>query len=207
MIVTIQIPSLPDKSDKFESFWLDTLFRAMPSTERVDNAWAVMYVRRVDAAMTEYRLGAEQVGACWNNPASMGLLANNRSICHYETCINNAYAARCCLERLRVDAAPAKLRAALQALTPTFMSYSQARDPLRLIRNGIQHGEEWILEGKIGADESHTLRANGVEQPHPLDAGMTIKEIDRLVLGKHTLFFNDLASWLVEMADVVDVIR
>ena len=75
------------------------------------------------------------------------------------------------------------------------------------MRNGIQHGDEWILEGKIDVDQNHTLRADGIEQADPEDAGQTTKDIDRLLLGRHTVLFTDLARWLVEMADAVDVIR
>ena len=208
MIVYTQIPALPDKSDKFKNFWLDTHFGTKPSANDVDNAWAFMFVRRVDAAMTEYSLGAEQVDACWNNHAGMGILENNRAVCHFETCINNTHAARSCFERLRgSNTVPAKPHAALAALSPTFLLYTQTNDPLRLVRNGIQHGDEWVLEGKIDMTQNHTLRADGIEQPHPGDVGQTIKNIDRLLLGNHTILFADLAMWLIEMADAVDVIR
>lgn len=208
MIVTTLIPALPDKSDKFKNFWLDTHFGPMPSADRVDDAWAFMFVRRVDAAMTEYRLGAEQVNACWNNHASMGILENNRAVCHFETCINCTHVARSCFEQLRdSNTVPAKLHSALAALTPSFLLYTKANDPLRLVRNGIQHGDEWILEGKIDVGQNHTLRADGIDQPLPEDAGQTIKNVDRLLLGEHSILFTDLARWLEEMADAVDVIR
>lgn len=64
-----------------------------------------------------------------------------------------------------------------------------------------------LLEQPRQPGQNHTLRADGIEQPHPTDAGQTIKNIDRLVVGKYTILFTALARWLVEMADAVDVIR
>ncbi len=185
----------------FPQYWLKTLFIQSPSNRYQINALSSTYIRLVEAALVEYHAGAIKLKEFWSTHSSLNLGAMHRSISHFETCISNMYRATNCLRRLRRDRQRDPISRALGVEKVNFISDS-VTNRFRNIRNEIHHLEEMVMDGRISEGQWFTLNPNGPEVPHPTEPNQTIKTIDRLVIGDREIKFNELATWLMEMANV-----
>lgn len=204
MYVHIQVPDIADYPQGFPSYWLKRTFLNSISTSYHINALATTYVRLVEAALTEYRLGQVKLKEFWNTHTSLNLSAMHRSISHFESCLFNMNRAINCFTRLRRHKdLPAALQQTLDEERPKFIADAVASQ-IRDMRNAVHHLEERVMDGRIAEGENFTLRSDGPEAPHATEVGQTNKTVDRLVIGKQEIMFSDLATWLVEMAQFAD---
>ncbi len=84
---------------------------------------------------------------------------------------------------------------------PGFATDSIAQQ-LRLVRDGIHHLEEMVVEGRIAEGEPIALRPDDPDVPHPTEPGQTVKTFDRLVIGDRQVAFQHIAAWLGEMSAI-----
>jgi hypothetical protein len=204
MYIHIQVPDIDEYPQGFPSYWLKRTFINSISTSYQINALATTYVRLVEAALTEYRLGQAKLNEFWSTHTSLNLGAMHRSISHFENCLFDMNRAINCFTRLRRHKdLPATLRQTLNEERPTFVAAAVA-DQIREMRNAVHHLEERVMDGSIGEQETFTLRSDGPEVPHATEAHQTDKTIDRLTIGKQEIMFADLAAWLVEMGRFAD---
>ena len=89
MYISIEAPDIPDYSKGFLKFWTQQLFVSSVSSDFQTNALASTYVRLVEAALIEYRLGVSMLREFWETHTSFKLSAMNRSISHFESCLSN----------------------------------------------------------------------------------------------------------------------
>ncbi len=164
------------------------------------NALASTYVRLVEAALVEYRMGQPRLQEFWDTHDSVKLSAMHRAISpHFETCLTDMHRAIACFIRLRRHKElPDSLKAILSADKPGFIA-DRVSDRLREVRNATHHLEERVIKGEIEGGEAFVLSADGPETPHASEPNQTVKTIDRLKIGSSELLFSELASWLVEM--------
>src|SRR5438445_7819032 len=101
MHIAYQIPSIADFPNGFPEYWLESMFNRSISDEYTINSLVSTYVRLVDSALSEYRLGDVQLRDFWDTHTSIKLSAMHKSISHYETCITNMHRAIRCFTRLR----------------------------------------------------------------------------------------------------------
>lgn len=207
MHVEFDIPEINEYPKGFPGYWLKTLFIQSPSERYQINALTSTYVRLIEAAMVEYRLGSEKLKEFWktHDHDSLNLGAMHRSVSHFEACVSNMYRATNCFRRLRRDREQDPLSLHLNKEKPNFATDSVSRR-FKSIRNEVHHLEEMVMDGRIADGQSFALSPNGPEVPHPTEENQTIKTIDRLVIGDNEVLFRELASWLLEMAAYADKI-
>lgn len=198
MHVEIDLPEVPSP-DALANYWLDYFFTGTPSQNYQINALASTFMRLVEAAIVEYRMASAALRDVWTNQTSLGLGAMHRSISHFESCLSDMHRATNAYRRLRRHKAIDALSLFLAAEKPGFATDSVARQ-LRLIRDGIHHLEEMIVEGRIAEGEPIALKPDGPEVPHPTEPGQTVKTFDRLVIGDRQVSFQNIAAWLGEMS-------
>ncbi len=202
MYVEFELPDIPVNQSGFDQYWRGSIFIKAPSERYQINALTGTYVRLVEAALIEYRLGAEKFREFWSTHTSLNMGAMHRSTSHFETCISNMYIATKCYRRLKKD----RLQDPIAQLLCT-KKVEFAKDPItdkfRLVRNTIHHLEKDVMEGRIVTGQPFALKPDGPEVKHPTELNQTIKTIDRLVIGKYELLFSDLVLWLSEMSEVV----
>lgn len=158
-------------------------------------------MRLVEAALTEYSLGAVKLREFWNTHSSLNLGAMHRSMPHFESCLSNMYRATNCYRKLRRNRDQDPLSVSLNTDKPGFAT-DAITDRFRLMRNEIHHLEELVMDGRLQEGQPFALKPDGPETPHPTEANQTIKTIDRLVIGAREVHFAELAVWLKEMARV-----
>ena len=202
MYVEFDLPEISDHVSGFPEYWLKTLFIQPPSSRYQINALASTFVRLVEAALVEYRYGAEKLKEFWGTHSSLNLGAMHRSISHFETCISNMHRATNCFRRLRRDRGQDPLSTELNTEKVKFASNAVA-DRFRLFRNEVHHLEDLVMDGRIGVGQSFALKPDGPETPHPTEPHQTVKTIDRLIIGTREIKFSELVVWLSEMATVV----
>jgi len=198
MYVSIDIPEIENYPEGFPGFWIRTIFIGQASSDYQVNALTTLYVRLVEAAFVEYRLGLSALKEYWNTHTSIAMGAMHRSCSYYESCITNMHRAQKCFSRMRRHPALGELSATLNSPKPSFV-HANVSKQLRNMRNEIHHTEEMLMNGHISRGQPLMLRADGPETPHPTEANQTNKSIDRLIVGNHELLFSELADWLVEM--------
>lgn len=205
MYVHIEAPEITEYQAGFPQFWAKTLFIQTVSTSYQVNALASTYVRLVEAALTEYRLGVEKLKEFWGTHASLNVGAMHRSISHFETCLSCMYRATNCYRRLRRNRDQDPLAVALSSAKPSFATDAVA-DRFRLMRNEVHHLEELVMDGRLLKGQPFALNPDGPETPHPTEANQTIKTIDRIIIGNREVLFADLTNWLREMGAVASSI-
>lgn len=197
MYVEFDIPEINEYPEGFPEYWLKILFIKSPSERYQINALTSTYVRLVEAALVEYRLGVTKLKEFWQTHDSFNLGAMHRAISHFETCISNMDRATNCFRRLRRRQDPLSIY--LNSERPAF-----ATDPVfnrfRSIRNEVHHLEEMVMDGRIANGQPFALLPNGPEVSHPKEENQIIKTIDRLVIGSNEVRFREIAEWLSEMA-------
>jgi hypothetical protein len=204
MYIHIEVPDIDGHPKGFPHYWLKRVFINSISTDYQVNALATTYVRLVEAALTEYRLGQVMLKEFWSTHTSLNLGAMHRSISHFENCLFDMNRAINCFIRLRRHKdLPVSLRQALNEERPRFIA-AAASDQIRDMRNAIHHLEERVMDGSIEPQETFTLKPDGPETPHATEPGQTDKTIDRLIIGKQEIMFSDLAAWLSEMGRFAD---
>jgi len=203
--MSIEVPEIAEYPNGFPTFWVKTLFVGTVSPNFQVNALAATYVRLVEAALVEYKLGSSKLKEFWDTHDSLNLSAMHRCIAHFESCLSDMFRAINCYRRLRRHKGQDPLSLALNAERATFAGDPVA-DQVRLMRHEIHHLEENLIEGRLQEGQRIALRPDGPERPHPTEAQQTIKTIDRLAIAGRELLFSDLATWLREMARVADKI-
>ncbi|MFZ2148278.1 MAG: hypothetical protein WAV28_13760 [Sedimentisphaerales bacterium] len=199
MYVSIEVPEIKEYSIGFPQYWLKALFIGPISLQFQINALATTYIRLVEAALAEYRLGQSKLKEFWDTHDSLNLAAMYRAVSHFESCLSDMHRAINCFTRLRRHRdLPEGLRLALNEQKPRFIA-DQISDQLRLIRNDIHHLEELVMDGRLQEGQAIALKPDGPETPHPTEPNQTIKTIDRLVIAQREVKFSDLATWLTEM--------
>ena len=200
MYVQIDLPEVPVPA-AIANYWLNYFFTASPSQNYQVNALASTFMRLVEAAIVEYRMGSAALREVWNNHTSLGLGAMHRSIAHFESCLSDMHRATNAYRRLRRHRAKDPLSLFLSEEKPAFATDSIAQH-LRLMRDGIHHLEEMVVEGRIAEGQPIALKPDGPEVPHPTEAGQTVKTFDRLVIGDRVVAFQSIATWLGEMSAI-----
>jgi hypothetical protein len=199
MYVSIEVPEIEEYPNGFPLHWLKVLFIGSVSSSFQIRTLVTTYIRLVEAALVEYRLGQSKLKEYWGTHASINWGAIQRAISHFESCLSNMHRAINCFTRLRRHRElPDDLRLALNEERPRFVA-AQISDQLRAIRNDIHHLEELVMDGRLQEGQAFTLMPDGPETPHPTEPNQTIKTIDRLVIAQHELQFSNLATWLIEM--------
>lgn len=200
MYVEIDLPEVPVPT-AIANYWLNYLFRASPSGNYQINALASTYMRLVEAAIVEYRMGSAALREVWNNHTSLGLGAIHRSIAHFESCLSDMHRATNAYRRLRQHKGMDPLSLFLASEKPTFATDSIAQQ-LRRVRDGIHHLEEMVVKGHIAEGQPIALKPDGPEAPHPTEPGQMVKTFDRLVIGDRQVTFQSVATWLGEMSAI-----
>jgi hypothetical protein len=203
MYVSIDLPDITDYPTGFPQYWLKSIFVRTVSANYQVNALASTYVRLVEAALTEYRLGGQLLRDFWGTHDSFNLGAIHRSVSHFENCLSNVYRAINCYRRLRRHGSRDTLCVTLNRERPAFAT-DFAADQLAGMRNEVHHLEELVMDGRLQEGQAVALRPDGPETPHPTEPNQTVKSIDRLVITGRELTFSDLAMWLREMARYAD---
>ena len=199
MYVEFDVQDISEYPNGFPGYWLQILFINPISDNYHISSLTTTFIRIVEAAIVEYRLGAQKLKEYWNTHSSINLGAMNRSVSHFESCLSDMHRATNCFTRLRRNRdLPESLRRVLSEQRPRFVA-DYVSDQLRIFRNEIHHTEEYLMDGRIQQGQPIAVRPDGPEVPHPTEANQTVKTIDRLVIGQLELKFSDLASWLREM--------
>ena len=198
MQLSIEVPEINEYPEGFPQYWLNILFKGSVSSSFQIIALASTYVRLVEAALVEYRMGHLKLKEFWSSHTSINLGAINRSVSHFESCLSDMYRAINCYTRLRRHKELRELSQALNEERPRFIA-DNISDQLRAIRNEIHHLEELVTDGRLTEGSPFALKPDGPETSHPTEANQTVKTIDRLVIAQRELLFADLASWLREM--------
>ncbi len=199
MYVEFDVQDISEYPNGFPGYWLQILFINAISKNYQISSLTTTFIRLVEAAIVEYRLGAQKLKEYWNTHSSINLGAMNRSVSHFESCLSDMHRATNCFTRLRRHRdLPEGMRRVLSEERPRFVA-DYVSDQLRTFRNEIHHVEEFLMDGRIQQGQPIAVRPDGPEVPHPTEANQTIKTIDRLVIGQLDLKFSDLTLWLREM--------
>ena len=206
MYIFFDVPEIEEHPNGFPEYWLQVLFINTISPNFQISALTTTYVRLVEAALVEYRLGQTKLKEYWNTHTSVNLSAMHRSVSHFESCLSDMHRAINCFTRLRRHKdLPHGLGLVLNTERPRFVT-DQVSDQLRALRNKIHHLDDMIMDGRLQQGQSIALRPDGLEVTHPTEPNQTNKTIDRLVIAQRELKFADLAAWLVEMARLAEKI-
>lgn len=205
MYVEIEVPDIPEYAKGFPQYWTKSIFIQSVSNHYQVNALASTYVRLVEAALTEYSLGAVMLREFWNTHTSFNLSAMHRSMSHFESCLSNMYRATNCFRKLRRNKDQDPLSIELNTEKPSFATDAIA-NRFKHMRNEIHHLEELVVNGEIKEGQPFALKPYGLETPHPTEEQQTTKVIDRLVIGTREVTFAELAIWLREMSKFAEKI-
>lgn len=206
MYVEFKVPELNDCPKGFHGYWMRIIFIRTFSDNYQVSSLITSYVRLIEAALAEYRMGRENLLAFWNTDGSMNLGAMNRSVSHFENCLSDMHRAIRCFTRLRgYRDLRDELRALFRENRPRFVA-DFVSDQIRSFRNEIHHVEEYLIHGRIQQGQPIALRPDGPEVPHPTEENQTLKTIDRLKIGELELIFVELANWLNEMVRIAEKI-
>ena len=206
MHISFEVPEINEYPRGFPEYWLKSCLSGSISFSFQINTLAMTYIRLVEAALIEYRMGVLKLKEFWETHMSLNLGAMFRSTSHFENCLSDMHRAINCFIRLRRHKdLPEGLRLAMNEPKPRFVA-SEISDQLRNIRNDIHHLEELVMKGKLPDGQITTLKPDGPETPHPTEPNQTVKTIDRLVIAQRVLRFSDLAVWLTEMGCFADKI-
>ncbi len=199
MYIKFDVQDINEFQNGFPGYWLQKLFINPISATCQISSLITTFVRLVEAALVEYRLGAQNLKEYFNTRSSINLGAMNRSVSHYESCLSDMHRATKCFTRLRRNKdLPDDLRRVLSEQRPRFVA-DYVFERIRSFRNEIHHTEEHLMDGRIPQGQPFAVMPDGPVVPHPTEANQTIKTIDRLVIGQLELKFSDLAVWLGEM--------
>ncbi len=199
MDVIISLPTGPKVLSSQSHYWTQYLFRGSPSELYEINALASTYMRLVEAAVAEYQLASIALREFWANHYSLGLPLIHRSISHFETCVSDVHRAIDTYRRLRNHKSRDPLSIYLADHKPAFVSDSVA-SRFREVRDAIHHLPEKIGKGEVVEGQFIALKPDGLEVPHPTEAGQTNKTFYRLVIGPYELTFEEISRTLTELS-------
>ncbi len=205
MHISIKVPEINEYPNGFPQYWVKMYFVGTVSSSFQINSLATTYIRLVEAALVEYRLGQSKLKEFWGTHTSLNIGAMNRAISHFENCLSDMYRAINCFTRLRRHRDQEGLCLVLNEEKPRFVA-NKISNQLRAIRHEIHHLEELVMDGRLQAGNPIALIPNGPETPHPTEPNQTVKTIDRLIIAQHELLFSSLASWLTEMGHFAEKI-
>jgi hypothetical protein len=199
MLVAFDLPEVPEPGPEISNYWVRYFFVGSPSRNHQVNTLASTYMRLVEAAIVEYRLGSAALRQFWSSHSSLDLRTMHRSISHFESCVSDMHRAIAAYRRLRNHPDKDPLSAYLEDQKPAFISDKIAFQ-VRNMRDAIHHLEEKVVKGQVTEGQSIALKPEGPEISHQNEPGQTIKTFDRLEIGPHQLTFLDIATWLAEMS-------
>jgi hypothetical protein len=205
MYVEIEAPAVDGYPAGFSQYWVRAFFVGSISQDYQINALASTYVRVVESALIEYRLGVERLREFWSTHDSFKLSAAHSAITHFETCISNMYRATNCFRRISRHKAKDALSIELNKERPAFATDTVARR-FMLARHEVHHMDEAVTKGRLREGQQFVLGPTGPEVAHPTEPNQTVKTIDRIAIGSHEIHFSELAGWLTEMKSVADKI-
>ena len=201
MLVDFNLPEVLEPDEAISTYLVRYYFVGSPSQNHQVNALASTYMRLVEAAIVEYRLGSAALQQVWSNHSSLGLRAMHRSISHFESCISDMHRAIAAYRRLRSHPDRDPLSVYLADQKPAFISDKIAFQ-IRDMRDAVHHLEEKVVKGEVAEGQPIALKPEGPEVAHPTESHQTIKTFDRLEIGPHDLTFSDISNWLSEMSTV-----
>lgn len=199
MYIEFDTPDISEFSSGFPGYWLKSIFIQSPSEKYQVNALTSTYIRLVEAALFEYSSGISKLKEFYGTNSSINISALHRSVSHFEACISNMHRAINCFRRLRRDRDKDPLAMHLNAEKSNFAAEAVAKK-LRDMRNEIHHLDEMVLDGRVSNGQPFALGASGRETAHPSEPNQTIKTIDRICIGSKEIKFQELHTWLTEMA-------
>ncbi len=200
MYIDFDIPEIEEYQKGFPHYWVKVVFLGAFKSSYQLKALAITYIRLVEAALVEYRLGVSKLKEFWDTHDSVNIGAMNRSVSHFESCLSNMHRAIICFTRFRKHKdLPENLQVVFKNQRPRFVA-NQISDQLRNIRNDIHHLEELVMKGEVQQSQPFSLMPKGPEIEHPTEPNQTIKTIDRLVIAEREVLFRDISRWLKEMA-------
>jgi len=201
MYVELELPTPPDVRNAVSQYWSRYLFVGSPSDLYQINALATTFMRLAEAAIEEYRLGAEALRRFWApNRTSFDLSSMHRAIFHFESVLSAIHRAIDTYRRLRAHQAQDPLTLHVQALKPSFVS-DRVANRFRDARDIIQHLSEMVMNGQVAEGQPVALKPEGPEVPHQSEPGQTVKTFDRLVAGPYELQFREVVATLEELAE------
>ena len=200
MYVEFDLPVIP-VPDTVANYWLNYYFTGSPSLNYQINALASTYMRLVEAAIIEYRMGSAALREFWNTHTSVNMSAMHRSIAHFESCLSDMHRATRAYRSLRRHRSIDPLSVFMANERPAFATDSIA-EQFGLMRNAIHHLDELVVEGHIAEGQPIALKPEGPEVPHQTELGQTIKTFDRLSIGDRSVTFRSIATWLSEMSAI-----
>ncbi|HET7085938.1 MAG TPA: hypothetical protein VFI23_14270 [Rhizomicrobium sp.] len=207
MYVNVEIPELEKYQNGFPRYWLGLVFQNNAPKHYLPRALTTSYIRLVEGALRSYSSGREHVMYFWKgrDPAELPLSRLHAATVDYETCLTCLHRAILVMKRLRsrIDTPESYKRQVLKK--PSFVS-ELISSRIRNVRDATQHVEALLADGTIPENTHFLLMADGIEVNHPTEPGQTIKTIDRLVVGSHTITFAELHNWLMEFGDYAEAI-
>lgn len=206
MIIKFEIPDLSGLDRPFLTFWAKILFTSHIATKQSTIAVVNTFMRLVDSCLTEYQAAAECIKAYYKSSTDVKLSRVNRAVTHFENCVSNMQRAIRCFNKFRNDRALDQgVRDRLRAHQHTF-HLGSTEHKLGLVRNMVHHLDTAAVKGEITPGQSFSLQPTGPEVPVPEETGQTLKTIDRLEIGPHTILMSDLAGWLTQMTECAKII-
>ncbi|MGJ7521762.1 hypothetical protein ACSFA0_14850 [Variovorax sp. LT1P1] len=201
MIIRFDFPKVTAIGGTLQGHWLrgTPWGRRVYQYDREVRALETTFLRLVESALLEYDQMEESIRSFWETSTYVNFGAMNAAVSNAEICVTNMHRAARIFNRLLRR--PNMNRELCQLLDFRGKAFRTDAVTGRLgdIRNAIHHFEDKLLGGEIGDDEWQSLAPTGPEQPMASEPGQTVKTIDRLCLGPHSVTFGELADWLAEM--------
>lgn len=199
MYIEVVAPDVPELFEQLGTYWLNTMLVNSISPDPSVNALVFSYLRLVDGAVAEYRLGLQRINGYYSTHDGFAWKSAVRSIVHFEHCIPDAHRAIRCFKKLRGHPAVGHLASAVRQKW-SFANDTVA-DPIRELRDAIQHLDSAIRKGELPPDSPIALKLDGTETVHPTEKDKVLKRLDSLVLGSHVLRLDAIAGSLAEMSN------
>ena len=201
MYVNIKLPEIKEHSRGFPGYWMRVIFSGSPAQEYADHAIMSTYVRSIESALYSY--GAARQGAIryWDHGGNLNWADLMASSSHLEHCITDTHRA---IEMLRaLYRRPDLPKEILGWISPKpDVLKGATRERIRKMRVAIHHLDDLVRRGELPANSPFFPRVGGPEEPLPSEPGQTIKTIDRVELGTMEVRFEELRSWLLDLAAI-----
>lgn len=169
------------------------------------HAMLISFVRFVEAAHVQYRLGREGAQKWVAAHGSVRSFLDASSA--FETCLVSMHRAVRCMRAIRSRAEVSTVAQALFPTRPTFMVGS-IQNRLSKVRNAIQHNDEMVFTGQIPAQTAFMLTLAGTDVPTPMPGqpDQTTKTWDSVEIATHRISFTEICGWLEEMSAAAEAI-
>ncbi len=174
------IPDLSDLKTRSISFLINRIFLRAGPKEYKAYALVVNFIRLVDNAVTEYKLGRKSLLLYGRASLSLGMNHYLDAGSHFEISIDKTHRAIKHLQKLKglKDPSLQPFRSLIPKQMPILST--SATKQVRDMRDAIQHLYEDIVSGKIIQGQSLMLDPKQ----------------EQLELGQFHILYSDLAMWL-----------